>query len=254
MGQGDWTDLDNSISTASLKRGVTAEIAGPAGGNSFVYGYNSLVGDASGAHGKYVDLAGFNPTGTLLTVADGGGSVRGAIKRVTSPGGNTGFTPLLFFCAQGGPPSVNDYAYLFGLSDADPYELALAKAPIVSGIVDSDENVTILARSTAQYSMGDGFWHHLRMDPIVEPNGDVLLQCYENDLVAHPIGTTPTWDEIPGFPNDGPSSGYGVVDGVTEITSGSAPLWGGYVGWAFVINNALNRRGAFDALQAYRAS
>lgn len=253
MGQADWNDLGSSLSLASLKRGVTTEIAGPAGGNAFVYGYNSLVSNVKGAHGKYVDLVGWTPTGSLLSVPDGGGSVRGCMKRVTSPN-VTGMSPMLFACAQGGPPSVNDYAYLLGLLDADPYEIVLAKGPIVGGLVEAEEDLTILARSSAQYSMGDGLWHHLRLDAIVQPNGDVLLQAYANDLVAHPIGAVPTWVEIPGFPNGAPAGGYGFVDGVTEIATGSAPLWGGYWGWAFQVDNALNRRGAFDALEALRAS
>lgn len=249
MGQPDWNDLDDSLTTASVKRGVTNEVAGPAGGNGFTYAYNSLVSDVVGAHGKFVDLANFTPTGTLLTVPDGGGSVRGCLKRVTSPN-TTGMTPMLFACAQGGPPSVNDYAYMLGLSDADPYEIVLAKGPIASGIAEADnpENLTILARSSAQYSMGDGLWHHLRLDAIVEPNGDVLLQAFANDLALQPIGTPPTWVAVPGFPSGG------FVDGVTQINSGSAPLWGGYWGWAFAVNAAINRRGAFDALEALRAA
>lgn len=253
MGQADWNDLDSALTTASLMRGVTTEIAGPAGGNSFVYGYNSLVSDVKGVHGKYVDLTGFTPTGSLASVPDGGGSIRGCLKRVSSPN-NTGMSPMLFGCAQGGPPSVNDSAYILGLLDADPYEIVLAKAPLVAGLVDDDEDVSILARSAAQYSMGDGLWHHLRMDAVVQPNGDVLIQCFANDLAAHPLGTAPSWEEIPGFPDGAPDDEYGVVDGVTQITTGTAPLWGGYWGWAFQVDNALNRRGAFDALEVMRAS
>lgn len=247
MGQLDWKDLGGSLSEASLARGVTNGIARPpsVGANDFVYGYNSLDATVTGAHGKYVDLAGFTPTGSLLSDPDGGGSIRGAVKRVSSPN-NTGMTPMLFFCAQGAPVSVNDYCYVLGLSDADPYEIVLAKMQLVSGIVDSDENVTILARSSDQYAMGDGLWHHLRLDAIVQPNGDVLLKCYENNLSLHPIGDTPDWQTISGFPANG------VVDDVLQILTGSPPLWGGYCGFAFQVSESLNRRGAFDAIEAYR--
>jgi hypothetical protein len=245
MGQADWNNLNDSISAASLARGVTAGIQGPAGGNGFVYGYNSLDGTVSGAHGKYVDLSNFAPTGTGLSVPDGGGSVRGCVQRTASPN-NTGFTPMLFFCAQGGPPSVNDAAYILGLSDADPYEIVLAKAPIVSGIVDSDENVTILRRSSAQYAIGDNLWHHLRLDAIVEPNGDVLLKCFSNDLAQNPIGSAPDWQTIQGISD--------FIDDAIQINTGSAPLWGGYMGFAFTFAASLNRRGAFDALEAYRTT
>ena len=156
--------------------------------------------------------------------------------------------PVLFFCGQGAPVSVNDYCYILGLLDADPYQIVLAKAQLVSGLVASDENVEILAQSSDQYSMGDGLWHHLRLDAIVEPNGDVLLKCFENDLVAHPVGDTSDWQPISGFPVDG------VVDDVLQIETGSAPLWGGYAGFAFQVADSLNRRGAFDAVEAYRIS
>jgi hypothetical protein len=244
MGQVDWAELGGSLSDASLKRGVTAGIAGPPGGNGFVFGYNSLNSTSTGAHGKYVDLSGFTPTGSLLSVPDGGGYVRGAIKRVASPN-NTGMTPMLFFCCQGGPPTVNDDAYMLGLSDADPYKVVLAKGPIVGGIVQDASNLKIIAESSAEYNMSDGLWHHLSMEPVVQPNGDVLLKCEESSLALHDIHS-PSWADIPGFP----ASGY--IDDALHINTGTAPLWGGYVGWAFAVNDALNRRGAFDALQAAR--
>jgi len=246
MGQEDWADLDSSLSTANLKRGVTAGIAGPNGTNGYVYGYNSLVSTVTGAHGKFVDLSGFTPTGSGPTLADGGGIVRGAIKRVASPN-NTGMTPLLFFCAQGGPPSVNDNAYMLGLSDADPYKIVLAKGMIAGGIIEDDEDLKVLVSSSAEYSMGDGLWHHLTMEVIVQPTGDVLIKCKESNLALHTIHS-PDWQNIAGFPGDG------FIDDALDIASGTAPLWGGYVGFAFCINEALNRRGAFDALQAERAT
>lgn len=249
MGQLDWKDVGGSLSTASLARGVTNGIDRPPSviANDFVYGYNSLSATVTGAHGKYIDLTGFTPTGSLLSVPDGGGSVRGCVKRVSSPN-NTGMSPMLFFCGQGAPVSVNDKAYILGLLDADPYEIVLAKAPLVGGLVESDANVAILARSSDQYAMGDGLWHHLRLDAIVEPNGDVLLKCFANDLDAHPIGTPggPVWEAIPGYPTNG------FVDDALQIATGSPPLWGGYAGFAFQVAQSLNRRGAFDAVEAYR--
>jgi hypothetical protein len=247
MGQADWNDLGGALSTASLARGVTGGMARPAGGGDFVYGFNSLDGTVTGAAGKYVDLTGFTPTGSVLSAPDGGGSVRGAVKRVASPN-NTGFTPMLFICAQGGPPTVNDDAYILGLSDADPYTIMLAKGPIISGLVDDDSNLYMIGKSSAQYSMGDGNWHHLRLDAIVQPNGDVLLKVFENDLSVRPIAdpSGPNWVNVPGFDADG------FIDDVLQVNTGSAPLWGGYMGFAFAVANSLNRRGAFDGIEAYR--
>jgi hypothetical protein len=133
---------------------------------------------------------------------------------------------------------------MLGLSDNTPYSIVLAKGQIVEGLRLDAENVHILRTGSAQYNMGDGLWHHLRLDAIVEPNGDVLLKCYANDLVAHPINTTPTWQAIAGMAD--------YIDDVNHINSGSAPLWGGCCGFAFSVHQALNRRGAFDGLQALR--
>lgn len=244
MGQQDWSDLGGALADADLKRGVTAGIPGPNGSNGFVYGYNSLVSTVTGAHGKYVSLPGFIPTGSDLATPDGGGSIRGAVRRVASPN-NTGMTPALFFCCQGGPPTVNDYAYMLGLSDADPYKVVLAKGPIVGGIVQDVEETKILVQSSAEYNMGDGLWHHLRMDAIVQPNGDVLLKCYESNLAVYDL-QNPVWNVVGGF------SAEGYIDDVLHINTGLAPLWGGYAGFAFSVNQALNRRGAFDGIQVSR--
>jgi len=246
MGQPDWAEISGALSQSTLARVVTAAVAGPSGGNGFVYAYNSLDGTVTGAHGWFVNLAGFAPTGSGPAVADGGTSIRGCVKRVSSPS-NTGMSPFMFACLAGGAsPSVNDWAYLLGLSDNAPYEIVLAKAPLVSGLRQDDENVTILRSSSNQYNMGDGLWHHIRLDAVVQPNGDVLLQCYENSLVTNPIGTAPSWQPIAGMSD--------FIDDAAQINTGSAPLWGGCAGFAFAVHETLNVRGAFDALQAGRQS
>ena len=242
MGESDWGTLDDGLSAAVLARGVTAGIAPPPGQGDFTYGYNSLSSEDAGAHGKYVNLANFTPMGSGPSSPDGGGSIRGCVKRVPSAG-NTGMSPMLYICNNsGGTPSVNDNAYLIGLSDADPYEIVLAKGVISSGL--NADNTTILRRSSSEYIMGDDIWHHLRLDAIVQPNGDVLLQVFKNNLDDHPLGNSPDWEAIPGM------SEY--IDDAIQINSESAPLLGGYIGYAFAINNALNRRGAFKSIQALR--
>jgi hypothetical protein len=140
---------------------------------------------------------------------------------------------------------VNDYAYMLGLLDQDPYEIVLAKATIVAGLVEEATAVRILRRSSAQYNIGDGLWHHLRLDCIVQPSGDVLLQCYESDLSTYPLSGAPSWQSIDGMTD--------FVDDALQINTGSPPLWGGCWGYAFAVANAINRRGAFDALEVYRA-
>lgn len=244
MGQSDWAEISSSLSASTLARGVTAGMTGPNGGNGFVFGYNSLDATVTGAHGWFVDLTGFAPTGSGPSITDGGGSIRGCVKRVESPN-TTGMSPFLFACLQGaGSATVNDWAYILGLSDTAPYEIVLVKAPIVSGLNIDATDVTVLRSSSDQYNMGDGLWHHLRLDAIVQPNGDVLLQCFENDLTVNPIGSAPSWQAISGMSD--------FIDDALQVNSGSAPLWGGNVGFAFAVHESLNRRGAFDALQASR--
>lgn len=248
MAQNDWSELGGSLAQDDLARAVVEAdvITPPSGGGDYVFGYNSLNGTVTGAHGMYCALSGFAPTGPGTTPA-GGTSIRGAVRRVASPG-DVGFAPFLFACCQGGPPTVNDVAYLLGLSDAAPYTIMLAKAAIVSGLVADASPYVLLAESSAEYSIADGLWHHLRLDCIVEPNGSVRLRAYANDLALHPIDVPGghAWTAIPGFP------ALGVVDDNLRITTASAPLWGGYCGFAFSITQALNRRGAFDGLEAKR--
>jgi len=244
MGQSDWGDVSSGLTTAAVARGVTAAITPPNGGGSFTYGMHSLDGTSIGAVAKYVGLANFTPTGSGPATADGGGSIRGAVKRLASSG-NTGFSPYLFFAAQGSPPDVDDMAYMIGLSDADPYKIVVAKAPLISGLNATEDDVTILASSSAEYDIADDLWHHLRLDVLVEPNGDVLLRAKSSDLSGHPL-TLPDWVAIAGI------SDY--IDDRLRINTGSAPLLGGYCGYGFAIAEALNRRAAFDGIEAYRAT
>jgi hypothetical protein len=242
MGAVDWDDLNGALTTAALERGVIHWDTPPSGGGDFIYAYNALQA-TTGAAGKYCTLTGYAPTGSGPTVPDGGCSIRGCVQRIPSPGA-TGMSPFLYACAQGaGTPSVNDWAYLLGLSDSDPYTIALFKAPIAAGLVEGAAALQ-LRRSAAQYVIGDALWHHLRLDAVVQDNGDVLLQCLKNDLAAHPLGTTPQWLPIPGMDD--------FVDDKVQIATGTPPLWGGYLGWAFALAGALNRRGGFTALEALR--
>lgn len=242
MGLADWGDLDGGLTTADVRRGVTngAVITPPAGGNSFVYGFNSITGDSVGAAGKYCKLADFDPTAN-------GGSIRAAIKRLPSVG-NTGFAPLLFFCAQGGPPSVNDEAYILGLENADPFRIVLRKAQIVSGVPPTDEEgSTFLRRSSNQFTISDDLWMHLRLDALVQPNGDVLLKVFRSDLSQPGVDVAnPDWQPITGMSD--------FVDDALAINSGSAPLLAGRAGFAFVVQEAINRRAAVDFVELYAAA
>ncbi len=240
MGQSNWALLADSISDASVKHTVTEGIASPNNDGSDVYGFHSLTSAVAGVTGRYLNQSGFTPTGSGPGNADGGTSIRGALKRLASPG-NTGFAPFYFVCCQDMPPSANSTAYMIGLGDSDPYEVVLAKGPLAGGLNPNAENVTILAKSSATFSMADDLWHHLRLDANVKGKGDVRLQVYQNDLTVNPIGQAPDWQAIEGIVD--------FVDDGLAINSGSLPLFGGCAGYAFYVDRALNRRAAFDAIE-----
>lgn len=250
MGQSDWTEVAGSLAAADVKRNVVemAAIAGPNGGGDYVFGFNSRSGTVIGAAALAVNLTGFAPTGPGTTPT-GGTSIRGAVRRVSSPS-NTGFSPYLFCCSQGSPPNVNDMAYLLGLSDADPYRVMLVKNTLVGGVNPNLTAYQILGQSSAQYSMGDGLWHHLRLDAIVQNNGSVLLKVFSNDLASYPLDepASHVWTNVPGF------DANGIVDDAIEIRTNEAPLWGGYAGFGFSVSQALNRRAAFDGIELYKVT
>lgn len=238
--ESDWTVLTDSLSVASLDRGATAGIERPNGGGNFVYGFNSLE-VISGAAGLFTNGVGFAPMAS-------GGTVRGAIQRGPS-GGVSGFAPMLFIGLQG--PSVNDLGYILGLSDGDPHRIALVKGRIVDGVPDlapDPDGNTVLMRSTESYAPGT--WLHLRLDMIVQGTGDVLLQCYANDLDANPV-TAPLWAVIPGMEGPLYPAITGFVDDALAVNTGSAPYTSGRGGFAFACED-VTRRGFFDHLQVGR--
>src|SRR5262249_4924976 len=160
----------------------TAGITRPPGEGAFLFGFNSLA-IAKGTVALFANQPNFAPMAT-------GGSVRGCVQR--GPGGGaTGFSPFLFACGQG--TSVNDNAYLLGLSDDDPHRIVLRKGSLVGGVPTSDAAGTLLHSSA---SFAQGTWLHLRLDVVVNPNGDVVLGCFQNDLTLHPLGTPPDWQPI----------------------------------------------------------
>jgi hypothetical protein len=229
MAEADWTYLNDGLDANALARGVTAGIARPPGGGQFVYGFNSLAA-VQGAAGLFVSLQTFAP----MTK---GGSIRGCVQRGASAG-PTGFSPLFFLCAQG--PSVNDRAYLLGLSDDDPHHVVLRKGPIVTGAGAADDP-GVLLRSADSFALGT--WLHLRLDVIVNPNGDVVLSVSQNDLAAHPIGTAPDWKIVNGMAS--------FIDDRLAVNTGTMPLTSGRGGFAMAVKDT-TRRGYFDAIEVDR--
>jgi len=229
MAQTDWSYLNDGLDIATVDRGVTAGIARPPGGGSFLFAFNSLAA-VQGAVGLFANLVDFAPMAK-------GGSIRGCIQRGPS-GGPTGFSPFFFLCCQGN--SVNDTAYLLGLSDDDPHRIVLRKGMVAAGIPASEGANVLLASGE---SFTPGTWLHLRLDVIVNLNGDVVLKVFKNDLAAHPLGTAPSWQEVAGMAE--------FIDDNTGINSGSQPLTSGRGGFGVMVKD-VTRRSFFDQLELLR--
>lgn len=228
MAKEDWTYLNDGLDWHVLARGATAGISPPPGGGSFAYAFNSLA-SVTGAVGLFVKLDTFAPM-------EKGGSIRGCIQR--GPGGGpTGFSPFLFLCAQG--DSVNDTAYLLGLSDEDPHRIVLRKGSMAVGIPDSDGQDTLLV-SGESYTQGS--WLQIRLDAVVNGNGDVVLRAMMSDLEGHNAGA-PNWVAIPGMEE--------FIDDAVSISSGSAPLTSGRAGFGMAVKD-VTRRAYFDQIEVMR--
>ena len=229
MAEADWTYLNGGLDIATVDRGVTAGVARPPGGGSFLYAFNSLAA-VEGAVALFANLTDFAPMAK-------GGSIRGCLQR--GPGGGpTGFSPFLFLCCQGN--SVNDRAYMLGLSDDDPHRIVLRKGSVATGLPDSD-GPGVLLRSGESFMQST--WLHLRLDGSVNANGDVVLKVYENDLATKALGTPPDWQPVAGMAE--------FIDDHLAINSGAQPLTSGRGGFGFAVKD-VTRRGFFDHIELMR--
>ncbi len=236
MSESDWTLLTDDPGKPAVDRGVTTGEARPNGGDSFVFGFNSLVNDPS-VVAQYTNQAGFAPTPALK-----GGSVRLAIKRGVS-GGPTEFSGFIFMQLGGTNSEIN--AYMLGLSDNDPYTIVLAKDKIANGTPDVAPNSKtqggfgVLARSLATFAQD--VWLHLRLDTIVNQNGDVLLQVFRNDLNSNPVNA-PDWVAEPGLET--------FIDDQLGVNTGSQPLTSGRMGFGFESRD-ISRRIFVDHVESF---
>lgn len=229
MASSDWSELTNGLGSGVVRRAVTAGTSKPNGGGTFVYGANSL-GNTAGAWGLYTNQANFSPT-----PSDKGGSIRAAIRR----GPSIGFAPLLFIGLQSN--DVNAQGYLLGLADSDPARIALRKGALLDGIPDVAPGTLGVLRRSAQSVAADS-WLHLRLDMVVNLNGDVVLNVFQSDLVANPV-TAPVWTAVTGLEQ--------FIDDALGVNSGSAPFTQGYMGFG-ARSAEVNRRAYWDHLEAHR--
>lgn len=224
MAQADWTQLTSSLLQATVDRGVTNGQTPPAGGGSWVYGWNSLQPD-EGGHGLYYSAdVNFAPMVK-------GGSIRGAMRRVLQ----TGAAPMFFLALQS--TAIGGAGYCIGLAhDENPARLVIVKGAPSAGLAIADA----VAQSSGTYALDA--WLHLRFDVIRQPSDDVLLKVYENDLTAHDV-TAPVWVLVPGL--------EAIVDDALGINLGTQPYLGGYAGYAYY-SNGVGRYAFIDHLEVFR--
>ena len=238
MSESNWSYLTDALDAASVARGVSAGFTPPyhTGSNSYVFGFNSL--DSSiGAVGLYDnESGGFNPMSL-------GCSVRGAIMRATSAG-PTNFSCFLFGALGG--VSTADSCYMLGLSNADPYNIMLVKGVLANGIPSSTSADTVLEYSTETFNPDT--WHHLRLDIIANPNGDVVLKCYTSDLDTYGVDQNTGWTAITGI-SDFIDDALGANS--YDMGNSDTPYVGGRAGFGFT-TSAIQRRALFDHLRVYK--
>jgi len=213
VAQADFADLTGqALGSGIVARGVSAAFTTPSGGGSFLYALNS-VASSTGFAGKYVNLANFNPiTGTRKA-----GSMTCAMKKYSS---RVTFAPA-FGIMKGTDPGSAE-GYIVALTQETGYKIGLFKGSLIGGFSATAASTRLLRSSTTTYtSYGNGpeAWFHLRLDVLVNPHGEVVLNVYKNDLVAHVVGT-PIWDAIPGM------SMY--VDDSVGVLSGALPHLDGF--------------------------
>ena len=246
MASTDWTALTPTPdATTEVQRGATtaiarAPVAVGAPDNDFVFGFNSVVAAAK-LTAFFTNQVNFAPV-----VAGKGMSIRGVLQRGLS-GGGAGFAPFLFVGLQGTASTNN--AYLLGIGDpggADPNppcHIILRKGQLDLGVPDvAPGSSGVLLRSTTTFQQG--VWLHLRLDMIVNTNGDVLLQVFQNNLNTNPLGGPPNWQPIAGMTAQ-------FTDDVLGNNSGSVPYTGGRLGFGFK-SSLTSRRGWFDHIEALR--
>ena len=70
---------------------------------------------------------------------------------------------------------------MVGLSDDDPHRIVLRKGSLVTGLPNSD-GASVIQRSNESFVQST--WLHLRLDMIVNDNGDVVLRNAHERFIA----------------------------------------------------------------------
>lgn len=208
MAESDFNLISDALDGSTVTRGTVTSGVVPmaSGGGSFAYGMNSRT-TTTGSVALYTNITDYNPTAQ-------GGLVSAAMQRGESAG-TVNFAPYIFICLGG--TSSADQAYILGLADADPGHVVLCKGALSAGVPDVAPGIQgVLRRSSSAFAKQT--WFHLRLDAIVEPNGDVLLKVWQSDLTVHNVAS-PSWVAITGM-SDFTDDSLGVNTGTAPFTAG----------------------------------
>ena len=238
MAEADWTAFTtNSLGDGDVAKGVTNALTPPAhsGSNQFVNAFHSLQATIGWA-GYYYNSSAFNPI-----APNKGGSIRGAIRRYAA---GTQYAPMLAFISSTDPAAGS--AYILGLSDSEPYQIVLRKGLVGGGLDPTGADVLRVSDATWN---SNSKWFHLRLDIIVNPQGDVVLNVKQNDLDTETVDD-PDWIDIPGmesFTDDA----LGIL---TQFgTSPNPPITSGFRGAFGHFNNGeAGKVSLFDQLEIFR--
>jgi hypothetical protein len=233
----DWTLVTDSLASPDVMRGVTQGHTPPAGGGDFVFGINSL----SLVDGIVALYATPQPPNTDFNPMTMGGEITGCLQRGVG-GGQNGMAAFLFMSHQ--TTDVGGSCYMLGLADGNPAHIVLRKGIMQLGLPDEAANPTgssgILRRSTATYAPGT--WVQLRLEVVYNLSGDVVINCYENDLSVNDADA-PSWVVVPGMEP--------FIDDGIGVNTGSVPLVGGRAGKGAQLSENV-RRCFFDQITLAR--
>lgn len=219
MAEADWTAFNASthhgLEDGDVAKGVSNAFSKPNGGSDFVQVFHSLQATIGVAGWYYSGLSAFNPIAT-----NKGGSIRAAMRRYAA---GTKYAPVIGFIAGTDLEAAN--AYILGLSDSDPYQITLRKGLVTGGL---DPTGSDILRVSDESWSSNTKWFHLRLDIIVNPQGDVVLNVYINDLDVELV-TAPSWAAVSGMDS--------YIDDSTGVISGTSPLISGFRGFFGHFNN-----------------
>jgi hypothetical protein len=244
MAESDWTAFtatsNQALDDGDVSKGVWGPLAagqvplhsGSVGTNQFVFALHALQATI-GVAGMYVDVSGYDP------IPPGkGGSIRGALRRYAA---GADYAPMLGFIS--GTNVQTSPAYFLGLTASDPYQIALRKGTLAGGL---DPTGADILRISDESFTSNALWFHLRLDVIINPHGDTVLNVKRNSLTTGEEVDDPNWQDVPGMES--------FTDDANGILTGGPPLiTGGLRGFKAHFNNgAAGRVSLFDHVEFFK--